>query len=141
MSLSYWMIVGLGLSMKELFPYLQASKVRQRLREQEGVDLNTEDAALWEKINDTERFKLLLEHLADDGFQFADLIAQSDGRHLLSYANDGETTRIYITNRRTPGSVKKRNSEQRKKPKNNQQYSDALCRRPGDAQGYSGFNR
>lgn len=36
MSLSYWMIVGLGLSMKELFPYLQASKVRQRLREQGG---------------------------------------------------------------------------------------------------------
>ena len=90
MSLSYWMIVGLGLSMKELFPYLQASKIRQRLREQKGIDLNVEDAALWEKINDTERFKLLLEYLVDDGFQFADLIAQSDGRHLLSYANDGE---------------------------------------------------
>ena len=89
MSLSYWMIVGLGLSMKELFPYLQASKIRQRLREQKGSDLNMEDTALWGKINDTERFKLLLEYLTGD-FQFADLIAQSDGRHLLSYANDGE---------------------------------------------------
>ena len=69
--------------------YLQASKIRQRLREQKGIDLNVEDAALWEKINDTERFKLL-QYLVDDGFQFADLIAQSDGRHLLSYANDGE---------------------------------------------------
>ena len=69
MSLSYWMIVGLGLSMKELFPYLQASKIRQRLRKQKGTDLNMEDTALWGKINDTERF---------------------NGRHLLSYANDGE---------------------------------------------------
>lgn len=49
MSLSYWMIVGLGLSMKELFPYLQASKIRQRLREQKGSDLNMEDTALWGK--------------------------------------------------------------------------------------------
>ena len=89
MSLSYWMIVGLGLSMKELFPYLQASKIRQRLRKQKGTDLNMEDTALWGKINDTERFKLLLEYLTG-GFQFADLIEQSDGRHLLSYANDGE---------------------------------------------------
>lgn len=117
MSLSYWMIVGLGLSMKELFPYLQASKIRQRLREQKGSDLNMEDTALWGKINDTERFKLLLEYLTGD-FQFADLIAQSDGGICSPTQTTERTTHIYITNRRIPGSEKRRNSGQRKRPKN-----------------------
>lgn len=90
MSLSYWAIIGLELSRRELYPYLQASKVRQKLWEQKGIALSAEDTARWEKINDAERFKLLLEYSQDDGFQFADLMAQSDSKHLLSYANNGE---------------------------------------------------
>ncbi len=90
MSLPNWMIAGLGFPMKRIFPYLQAQNVRQRLWKQKHIALNAEDAAHWEKINDTDRFKLLLKYNKNICFQFADLIAQSDNKHLLSYGIDSD---------------------------------------------------
>lgn len=121
----------IGAFHEELFPYLQASKIRQRLREQKGSDLNMEDTALWGKINDTERFKLLLEYLTGD-FQFADLIAQSDGRHLLSYANDGEDNTYLYYEPSYPWEREEKGIPDRGRGQRIYlQYSVALCRGPG----------
>ena len=89
MSMSYWMIYGLGFSMDDLAPYLDADKIRQKLLEQKSISITSEDAARWEKINDWARLELL-QDCTDTSFGFADLMAESDQKHLLSYGNDGE---------------------------------------------------
>lgn len=89
MSVSYWMIYGIGLSMDDLSPYLDSDKVLQKMAELKGLVLETAETIQWGKTNDTARLAMLREHL-NCSFGFADLIAESDSHGLLSYGNDGE---------------------------------------------------
>lgn len=91
MSMSYWMIFGIGFEVADLMPYLDPEKIRQGLADKQ-IRLNEADLAKWDTLNTNGRIELLEEYV-DSNFGFTDLMAESDEKDLLSCGNDGDNGR------------------------------------------------
>ena len=88
MSMSYWMIRGLGFSMDKVAEFLDAERLLEALGRKEPP-ISPEDIDGWPGMDNAGRLHALIE-LQNVQFGFADIIGDSDPLNLLSYGNDGD---------------------------------------------------
>lgn len=88
MSMSYWMIRGLGFSMDKISEHLDAERILEALGQKEPP-ISAADIENWSGMDNAGRLHALAE-FQNVQFGFADIIGDSDPLNLLSYGNDGE---------------------------------------------------
>ena len=91
MSMSYWMIKGVGLKTDEVMPYLNKEKVAKFLLEQLGNE--SEDVEILKRMLSSGHFNELNidDYLHGMPFEnFADVLTYCDDTDSITYGDDGE---------------------------------------------------
>lgn len=87
MSLSYWMIEGIGINVENVIPYVNKEKAARAILEQHPDDDELQEIIL---SGDYSSFDVE-EYLYEVGFDnFADLLTHCDDTDSLTYSDDGD---------------------------------------------------
>jgi hypothetical protein len=93
MSLSCWVIQGLGVALDNILGLLDAEKIRKHLIK-DGfdffLDIPKEEIRAYKNAQNETRLKMLMDYLCMDFSELAEFIAESDRKNLLSYDNNGQ---------------------------------------------------